>query len=268
MASEGAAATWYPLTRAFGGDLFDADFRPLFTDPTSAGYLAMAFEIAALNEGLIDPAAASLKDVEVQELFKAGKATFDVDDWAGNSAVYTGPAKSQVAADVAAARMPNINGVSRTFDLPGALGIPMNAENKQQAAVFMQWMLEPATMEAKYRRLGNLPTRLSVLKTLNAAENLQQGNVLIAQAEVVEPLFAQGTPGRYPEFSGAVVPVLSPGEGSVDGGSSGGADRRSHGAGIAAARGEWPCRSDPLGWGAHALAKTRALGWLWPCRWR
>lgn len=208
-ASEGAATAWYLLTKAFGGDLFDADFKPLFTDPASAGYLAMAFEIAALNEGLIDPAATSLKDVEVQELFKAGKASFDVAGWAGNLAVYTDPAKSQVAADVAAALMPNVNGKSRTFGLPGALGIPVNAENKEQAAGFIQWMLEPATMEANYRLLGNLPTRLSVLKTLNEAGNLKQGDVLIAQAEVVEPLFAQGTPGWYPEFSGAVATALN-----------------------------------------------------------
>ncbi|MEO5613597.1 MAG: extracellular solute-binding protein [Cypionkella sp.] len=208
-ASEGAATAWYLLTKAFGGDLFDADFKPLFTDPASAAYQAMAFEIAALNEGLIDPAATSLKDVEVQELFKAGKATFDVAGWAGNLAVYTDPAKSQVAADVAAALMPNVNGKSRTFGLPGALGIPMNAENKEQAAGFIQWMLDPATMEANYRLLGNLPTRLSVLKTLNEAGNLKQGDVLIAQAEVVEPLFAQGTPGWYPEFSGAVATALN-----------------------------------------------------------
>ena len=190
-ASEGAATAWYLLTKAFGGDLLDADFKPLFAEPASAGYQAMAFEIAALNEGLIDPAATSLKDVEAQELFTARKATFDVAGWAGNLAVYTDPGKSQVAADVAAALMPNVKGKSRTFGLPGALGIPANAENKEQAAGFIQWMLDTATMEAKYRLLGNLPTRLSVLKTLNEAGNLKQGDVLIAQAEVVEPLFAQ-----------------------------------------------------------------------------
>ncbi len=208
-ASEGAATAWYLLTKAFGGDLFDADFKPLFTDPASAGYQAMAFEVAALKEGLIDPASTSLKDVEVQELFKAGKATFDIAGWAGNLAVFTDPAKSQVAADAAAALMPNVNGVSRTFGLPGALGIPVNASNKEQAGAFILWMLEPATMADNYRLLGNLPTRLSVLETLNAEGLLKQGDVLIAQATVVEPLFAQGTPGWYPEFSGAVATALN-----------------------------------------------------------
>lgn len=208
-ASEGAATAWYLLTKAFGGDLFDAEFKPLFTDPASAGYQAMAFEVEALKEGLIDPAATSLKDVEVQELFKAGKATFDVAGWAGNLAVYTDPAKSQVAADAAAALMPNVNGTSRTFGLPGALGIPVNAANKEAARQFILWMLDPKTMADNYRLLGNLPTRLSVLQTLNAEGKLREGDVLIAQASVVEPLFAQGTPGWYPEFSGAVATALN-----------------------------------------------------------
>lgn len=208
-ATEGSATAWYLLTKAFGGDLFDADFNPLFVDPASAGYQAMAFEVAALKDGLIDPAATSLKDVEVQELFKAGKATFDVAGWAGNLAVYTDPAKSQVAADVAAGLMPNVNGKSRTFGLPGALGIPVNAENKEQAAAFINWMLDPVTMADNYRLLGNLPTRLSVLETLNKDGKLKEGDVLIAQAGLVEPLFAQGTPGWYPEFSGAVATALN-----------------------------------------------------------
>jgi multiple sugar transport system substrate-binding protein len=63
-ASEGAATAWYLMTKAFGGDLFDADFKPLFTDPESAGFKAMSFEVDALKAGLIDPAATSLKDVE------------------------------------------------------------------------------------------------------------------------------------------------------------------------------------------------------------
>ena len=32
-ATEGASTAWYLLTKAFGGELFDKDFKPLFTDP-------------------------------------------------------------------------------------------------------------------------------------------------------------------------------------------------------------------------------------------
>lgn len=208
-ATEGASTAWYLMTKAFGGDLFDADFNPLFTDPSSAGYKAMAFEVDALKQGLIDPAATSLKDVEIQELFKSGKITFDFAGWAGNLAVYTDASKSQVAADAAAALVPGINGNSRTIGLPGALGVPVSAKDKQAAHAFINWMLDPETMVDNYVKLGNLPTRISVLEMLNNNGQLKQGDVLIAQAALVEPLFAGGTPGWYPEFSSAVATNLN-----------------------------------------------------------
>ncbi len=208
-ATEGSATAWYLLTKAFGGDLFDADFKPLFVEPDSAGYKAMAFEVEALKEGLIDSAATSLKDVEIQELFKSGKITFDVAGWAGNLAVYTDPSKSQVAGDATAALVPGVNGKSRTIGLPGALGVPVSAKNKEAAHAFIAWMLDPDTMVDNYEKLGNLPTRLSVLKQLNKDGKLKQGDVLIQQAGLVEPLFAGGTPGWYPEFSSAVANNLN-----------------------------------------------------------
>ncbi len=208
-ATEGSATAWYLLTKAFGGDLFDAEFKPLFTDPASAGYKAMAFEITALKDGLIDPASTSLKDVEIQELFKSGKITFDVAGWAGNLAVYTDASKSQVADDAAAALIPNVDGKSRTIGLPGALGVPVSAKDKETAHAFINWMLDPDTMVDNYVKLGNLPTRISVLDKLNKEGKLKQGDVLIAQAAVVEPLFEGGAPGWYPEFSAAVATNLN-----------------------------------------------------------
>ncbi|MDY0871002.1 extracellular solute-binding protein [Dongia rigui] len=208
-ATEGSATAWYLLTKAFGGELFDAEFKPLFVDPGSAGYKAMAFEISALKDGLIDPASTSLKDVEIQELFKAGKITFDVAGWAGNLAVYTDATKSQVADDTAAALVPNVDGKSRTIGLPGALGVPVSAKDKETAHAFINWMLDPDTMVDNYVKLGNLPTRISVLDKLNKEGKLKQGDVLIAQAAVVEPLFVGGAPGWYPEFSAAVATNLN-----------------------------------------------------------
>lgn len=208
-ATEGSATAWYLLTKAFGGDLFGADWKPLFTDPASAGYKAMAFELQALKDGLIDPASTSLKDVEIQELFKSGKITFDVAGWAGNLAVYTDASKSQVASDAAAALVPNVTGKSVTIGLPGALGVPVSAKDKETAHAFINWMLDPDTMVDNYVKLGNLPTRISVLEKLNKEGKLKQGDVLIAQAALVQPLFAGGAPGWYPEFSTAVANNLN-----------------------------------------------------------
>lgn len=207
--TEGSATAWYLLTKAFGGELFDKDFKPLFTTPDSAGYKAMAWEIDALKGGLVDPAATGLKDVEIQELFKNGQITFDVAGWAGNIAVYTDPTKSKVASTAVGALMPNVSGKTRSFGLPGAAGIPATSQHKEAAAVFVKWMVDPENQIESYGALGNLPTRTSVLQTLNQDGKLASGKVLLEEAAVVEPLFKQGTPGWYPQFSSAVATALN-----------------------------------------------------------
>lgn len=208
-ATEGSATAWYLLTKAFGGDLFDADFKPLFTSPDSAGYKAMEFEVNALKEGLISPAATGLKDVDIQELFKSGKISFDVAGWAGIISVYSDKSKSEVAGDAHLALMISTIGKPRSFGLPEAVGIPSNATNVAAAAQFIDWIQKPETQIGAFKSLGNLPPRLSVLKQLNEAGELIDGDVLLEQAANAEPLFAQGTPGWYPEFSAAVASNLN-----------------------------------------------------------
>ncbi|MEX6507561.1 extracellular solute-binding protein [Jiella sp. M17.18] len=218
-ATEGTSTAWYLLAMAFGGDLFDKDFKPLFTDKDSGGYKALQFEAEALKAGLIDPAATGLKDVEVQELFKSGSVTFDVAGWAGNLAVYSDKQKSKVADQVAAALMPSSTGKSRTFGLPEAIGVPTSADNHDAAVTFIEWMAKPENEIEIYNTLGDLPPRLSVLKTLNDEGKLFAGDKLLAQAKTVEPLFKQGTPGWYPEFSSAVsstINQLAKGQMTVD----------------------------------------------------
>jgi multiple sugar transport system substrate-binding protein len=72
-ATEGASTSWYLLTKAFGGDLFDKDMNPTFVAKDSAGYKAMEFELKLLKDGLVDPASTGLKDSEINdEIFAKG----------------------------------------------------------------------------------------------------------------------------------------------------------------------------------------------------
>lgn len=208
-ASEGSATAWYLLTKVFGGELFNDKLEPQFVKPDSAGYKAMAFEVDALKQGLISPAATGLKDVEVQELFKKGDISFDLAGWAGNVAVYSDPAKSQVAEHAAAALMLTTTGTARTIGLPEAIGIPISAKNKDGAKTFINWFIKPENQIESYATLGNLPTRTSVLKQLNSEGKLKSGDVILQQAALVDPLFAQGTPVWYPQFTSAVSSALN-----------------------------------------------------------
>lgn len=208
-ATEGSATVWYMLTKAFGGDLFSADMKPLFTAKTSPGYQALKWELDALKAGLIDPGATGLTDVQAQDNFKAGKAAIDLAGWPGNLPVYNDKAKSKVAGNAAAMTVPGTLGKSRTFGLPEALGIPSNSEHKEAAAEFIKWWMQPANQQQAYTALGVMPTRTSVLQTLNKAGKLQSGAALVKQLGGVEPLYAGGTPQWHPQFSADVAAIIN-----------------------------------------------------------
>ena len=207
--TEGASTSWYLLTKAFGGDLFDKDFKPLFTTPDSAGYKAMEFELKLLKEGLVDPASTGLKDSQINDnMFAKGLTSIMISGEPGRLGQMNDPAQSQVAGQVAAILVPTVSGKTRSYGLPEALGIPRVSQNRDAALTFVKWFTTKNFQIENYKN-GVLPTRTSALMELNQQGKLISGDVLIAQAKTVEPLFAQGTPTWYPQFSSAVNTAIN-----------------------------------------------------------
>ena len=207
--TEGASTSWYLLTKAFGGDLFDKDFKPLFTTPDSAGYKALEFELKLLKEGLVDPASTGLKDSQINDnMFAKGLTSIMISGEPGRLGQMNDPAQSQVAGQVAAILVPTASGTTRSYGLPEALGIPRVSQNRDAALTFVKWFTTKNFQIENYKN-GVLPTRTSALMELNQQGKLISGDVLIAQAKTVEPLFAQGTPPWYPQFSSAVNTAIN-----------------------------------------------------------
>jgi len=207
--SEGASTSWYLLTKAFGGDLFDQDFKPLFTTPDSAGYKAMAYELQLLKEGLVDPASTGLKDSQINDnMFAKGLTSIMISGEPGRLGQMNDPAQSKVAGQVEAILVPTASGKTRSYGLPEALAIPKVSQNQEAAIVFVKWFTSKQFQIQNYAN-GVLPTRTSALSDLNGAGKLRSGDVLVAESKVVEPLFAQGTPTWYPQFSSAVNTAIN-----------------------------------------------------------
>jgi multiple sugar transport system substrate-binding protein len=203
--TEGASTSWYLLTKAFGGDLFDKDFKPLFTTPDSAGYKAMAFELQLLKDGLVDPASTGLKDSQINEtMFAKGLTSIMISGEPGRLGQMNDPKQSDVAGQVIAILVPTASGKTRSYGLPEALGVPKASPNQEAAIAFVKWMTSREFQVENYTNNGVLPTRTSALEELNKAGKLQSGDVLVTESQAVEPLFAQGTPTWYPQFSSAV----------------------------------------------------------------
>ncbi|TCR80198.1 sugar ABC transporter substrate-binding protein [Rhizobium sp. BK376] len=208
-ATEGASTSWYLLTKAFGGELFDKDFNPLFLKPDSAGYKALAFELMLLKDGLVDPASTTLKDTEINEgMFTQGVTSIMISGEPGRLGAMNDPKQSKIAGQAAAILVPTASGETRTFGLPEALAVPNVSQHKEAAVAFIKWFTSKDYQKKNFVN-GFLPTRTSALSELNAAGGLHSGDTLVAQSKTVEALFPQGTPPWYPQFSSAVNTAIN-----------------------------------------------------------
>lgn len=217
--TEGASTSWYLLTKAFGGELFDKDFNPLFVSPDSAGYKAMAFEKMLLDEGLVDPASTGLKDSQINEgVFAKGLTSIMISGEPGRLGQMNDPKQSQVAGNVEAILVPTVSGKPRSYGLLEALAIPKVSQHKGAALEFIKWFTSKQWQMENYAN-GFLPTRTSALAALNKEGKLISGDALVEESKYVEPLFPQGTPTWYPQFSSAVntaINSVAKGEVTVD----------------------------------------------------
>jgi len=208
-ATEGTATAWYLLTKAYGGELFDKDFKPLFAAVDSPGYKALQFIDQALKNGLIDPASTGMTDVQVQDAFKAGQYSIDLAGWPGNLSTYNDKEKSKIAGVVAGVLMPSSTGTSRSFGLVEGLAIPQKSKNKEAAAEFIKWWMKGENQAQVFDVVSDLPTRTSVLNSLIQQKKLYDGDVLLEQIKGVGPLFVGGAPEWYPELSRAASTAIN-----------------------------------------------------------
>jgi multiple sugar transport system substrate-binding protein len=218
-AAEGLSTYWYQTTAAFGGSILDGKGKPLFTSPTSPGYKAAQWMVNALKTGLVPPGNINVSDTEGQETLMAkGTVASTFGDYSGNvGSLYDVPASSSVLNQVVYLSTPGVNGVGPNMSNPDGIGIPVKAKYPAAAAKFIQWFTS-AQNQADFAGVNGpskvlpgyfLPSRLTGLAELTAKGKLIGGAQLSDLLKnSAKPVFPEGTPAWYAQFSSAVYSNL------------------------------------------------------------
>src|SRR5689334_19533893 len=200
-ATEGGVTPWYLLTLAMGGQLFTPSLKPAFQSPTSAGYKALQWEYNALRNGWVSPGAVSMDDTPAFNNFTAGQNAIVLATGPGNMPTANDPSQSSIAGKAVLGLVPGNTGPGASFGLPEGLSIPVTAKHKAAAAAFIEWWENPKNAIQIYKTQGSLPCGASTIKQLVASGQLQGGDVLNQELSHVVPLFPQGAPIWYSQFS-------------------------------------------------------------------
>ncbi len=214
-AAEGLSTYWYEMTAAFGGNVLSANYKPLFTSPSSPGYKAMAWMINAYKTGLVPKANLNMQDYQALETDQAHGVTASVfSDYSGDvGTIYNVPSQSKVVGQVSYIPTPGAKGVGANLGNPDGIGIPTTAKHVAAALVFMKWMEQPANQAAFAGAKGSkyviptfpLPSNRGGLADLVKSHKVPGAATLQALLEHhAKPIFPAGAPPWYAQFSNAV----------------------------------------------------------------
>jgi multiple sugar transport system substrate-binding protein len=211
-AAEGLSTYWYQTTGALGGTILDGKGKPQFDSPSSPGYKAAQWMVDAIKKGLVPPGNINVTDSQGQQTLMAkGQVASTFSDYSGNvGTLYDVPDSSSVVHQVAYLSTPGANGPGPNLSNPDGIGIPAQAKYPAAAAKFIEWFTSTQNQvdfagvngPAKVLKNYNMPSRVSALKQMTAKGKLVAGAQLTKMLQTSsKPVFPQGAPSWYPEFS-------------------------------------------------------------------
>ena len=229
-AAEGLSTYWYQTTAAFGGTILDGAGKPQFATPGTPGYKAAQWMIDAIKQGLVPPGNINVADSQGQQTLMAkGSVASTFADYSGNvGSLYSVPASSTVVDQVVYLSTPGVSGPSINMSNPDGIGIPRQAKYPKAAAKFIDWFTS-AENQASFAGANGpdkvmpgyfLPSRLAGVTELTQKGKLIGGQQLADLLKnSAKPVFPEGAPSWYPEFSKSVYTNLhaaATGSASVD----------------------------------------------------
>jgi multiple sugar transport system substrate-binding protein len=195
--NEGITSEFFWLTLSRTGAYFNGD-----GSLNKANLLDNLKFVDALvkDSKIIDPTMATLQEMESQQNFFNGSASFMIAA-PGTYATADDATKSKVVGKVKPMLVPGKDGKSTTFGLPDGMGISKYAKSKISAKKFIDWYIGQETQTAIFSKVGSLPSNIVALEAIQKAGKLPGGDVMVEQAKAIVSPFPVGVPSWYSEYS-------------------------------------------------------------------
>ncbi len=105
--------------------------------------------------------------------------------------------------------VPGLSGPGATFGLPEGLGVMTTSTHQDAALAFLDWWEQPDTLLAIQKATGLLPCSTDAVKTLVDQGKLAGGDAINQELQHVAPLFPQGAPPWYGDFSTKAAALIN-----------------------------------------------------------
>jgi multiple sugar transport system substrate-binding protein len=206
--SECNSTVWYGLIKSGGGELLNKQGQPTFTSLSSLGGQALLYEQELYKDGLVPPGAISIACNDTT--FASGQTAIVLSASPASMPYWKTPSQSKVAKDdIVFAPLPGTGGHrTGTFGLPEGMGIPKLSTHKAQAAMFIYWWQQVPQLLTVYKALGDFPPQRAALEALGHQGKLYGASAILKILPTVRPLFPNGTPTWYPQFSNDVATMI------------------------------------------------------------
>jgi multiple sugar transport system substrate-binding protein len=211
--TENTSTPWYTLIRAAGGEVIDEKGQPAFAT-NGLGVSSLQFIRDAYEAGLIDPGAIGLTTEQVGQAFVGGSTAVLLSAYPGSvSAGKSNVSGSNIVGDdLRFVHVPGEkNNTGDTIALEEALAIPVASKNKEAAAMYISWALEPKQQLAAFRDpdMGLLPTNQAALKELaNSDDNKVMMDSVLQILPTIEAVIPGGPPTWYTKFSAEAAATI------------------------------------------------------------
>ncbi len=96
-----------------------------------------------------------------------------------------------------------------TASFQEGVGISPNTEHPDAALEFVKWYTSPETQARLFDELGSLPTRISVLEKVVEEGKINNADVMLELAGMIESPFPHGVPAYYTEMSAEIYNIIN-----------------------------------------------------------